>query len=94
MISEYDCLIVPIMTEKSMKAPEGVYSFKVLAEADKADVKRAVEKVFNVKVDRVNILNRSGKIKHFRGRRGCTDPVKIAMVRLAKGDSINYEGGI
>ncbi len=94
MISEYDCLIVPVMTEKSMKASEGVYTFKVLAEANKADVKRAVEKVFNVKVDRVNVLNRPGKIKHFRGKIGRTQSTRFAMVKLAKGNTINYEGGI
>lgn len=97
MISEYDCLIAPVMTEKAMKGGEGgnaLYIFTVLPEATKLDVTRAVEKVFSgVKVASVNILNRNGKKKTFRGKRGETKPRKLAFVRLSEG-SINFEGGI
>lgn len=96
MISAYDCLIAPVMTEKTMKGGEGkaLYTFNVLSEATKSDVARAVEKVFSgVKVDSVNILNRRGKKKTFRGKPGKTKPKKIAFVRLSEG-SINFEGGI
>lgn len=94
MISEYDCLIAPVMTEKaSVGGQGGAYVFKIHHAANKADVSRAVEKVFNVKVSKVNVLNRCGKTKHFRGRRGETRPVKVAIVRLASG-TINFEGGI
>lgn len=93
MISEYDCLIVPVMTEKSMNALSGVHTFRVHADATKLDVRRAVEKIFNVKVDKVNILNRSGKKKNFRGRQGETEAKKFARVKLSEG-TINFEGGI
>ncbi|GHU16505.1 50S ribosomal protein L23 [Alphaproteobacteria bacterium] len=95
MISEYDCLIAPVMTEKAMNSgKEGVYVFRVHTEATKLDVSRAVEKVFDgVKVAKVNVLNRNGKIRKFRGRTGLTKPRKLAIVRLAEG-SINFEGGI
>ena len=93
MISEYDCLIVPVMTEKSMNAVSGTHVFKVNPKATKLDVRRAVEKVFNVKVASVNVLNRSGKKKTFRGKYGETKATRFAIVRLAEG-AINYEGGI
>lgn len=93
MIPEYDCLIVPVMTEKSMSAVSGVHTFRVNANATKLDVRRAVEKVFNVKVDKVNILNRGEKKKTFRGKLGKTEAKKLARVRLSEG-TINFEGGI
>lgn len=93
MISEYDCLVVPVMTEKSMNAVTGTHVFKVNPKATKFDVRRAVEKVFNVKVASVNVLNRSGKKKTFRGKYGETKSTRFAIVRLAEG-TINYEGGI
>ncbi|MDR2794440.1 MAG: 50S ribosomal protein L23 [Holosporaceae bacterium] len=94
MISEYDCLIAPVMTEKVMNAgKDGIYVFKVHSEATKLDVCKAVEKVFSVKVSKVNMLNRDGKRKKFRGKDGLTKPRKLAIVRLADG-SINFEDGI
>ncbi len=93
MISEYDCLVVPVMTEKSMNAGEGVHVFKVNTNATKFDIKRAVEKVFKVKVAKVNVLNRGGKKKTFRGKVGETKSVKLARVHLSEG-VINFEGGI
>lgn len=94
MISEYDCLLAPVMTEKaSIGGQAGAYVFRIHQLANKTDVSRAVEKIFNVKVSSVNVLNRKGKKKTFRGRRGETQPVKVAIVRLASG-TINFEGGI
>lgn len=92
MISAYDCLIAPVMTEKSMKSTEGTYVFRVDLNATKLDIRNAVEKVFNVKVAQVNVLNRGGKKKVFRGKFGETKAKKFAMVRLSEG-TINYEGG-
>ena len=79
-----------------MKGVEGktAYVFKVHPDATKLDIAKAVEKVFaGVKVAAVNVLNRSGKKKVFRGKRGETKPRKLAFVRLSEG-SINFEGGI
>jgi len=94
MISEYDCLIAPVMTEKAMNSgKDGTYVFKVHTDATKLDISKAVEKVFNVKVSKVNVLNRGGKQKTFRQRKGETKPRKLAIVRLSEG-TINFEGGI
>lgn len=94
MISEYDCLLAPIMTEKAMNSgKDGIYVFKVHHDATKIDISRAVEKVFNVKVSKVNVLNRIGKKKSFRGKHGETKPRRLAVVRLESG-TINFEGGI
>ncbi len=94
MMSEYDCLVAPVMTEKAMNSgKDGVYVFRVHVNATKLDVTNAVEKVFKVKVSKVNILNRNGKRKTFRNKKGVTKPRKIAVVRLSDG-SINFEGGI
>jgi large subunit ribosomal protein L23 len=94
MIQEYDCLIVPVMTEKAMNSgKDGVYVFRVNTCATKLDVKKSVEKVFNVKVAKVNVLNRNGKKRSFRGKVGNTMSKRFAVVRLAEG-SINFEGGI
>ena len=94
MISAYDCIIAPVMSEKAMGAgKEGVYVFKVNSCATKLDIRNAVEKVFNVKVAKVNVLNRVGKNRTFRGVRGRTSSSRFAVVRLADG-VINFEGGI
>jgi large subunit ribosomal protein L23 len=94
MLSEYDCLVFPVMTEKaSSSKSSGVYVFRVHPEATKIDVARSVEKVFSVKVSKVNVLNRGGKVKTFRGKRGLTGAKRFAVVRLAEG-SIDLEGGI
>ena len=72
---------------------EGVHTFKVNRDATKCDIKNAVEKIFKVKVAKVNVHNRSGKKKVFRGRYGKTSNEKIAIVTLSEG-TINFEGGI
>ncbi|MDR0631923.1 MAG: 50S ribosomal protein L23 [Holosporaceae bacterium] len=93
-MQEYDCLIVPVMTEKTMNSnKEGVHVFKVAPTATKLDIKKAVEKIFSVKVAKVNLLNRKGKKRVFRGKKGSTACRKHAVVRLSEG-VINFEGGI
>jgi large subunit ribosomal protein L23 len=94
MISEYDCLIAPVMTEKTMNSgKEGVHVFKVNAKATKYDIKTAVEKIFKVKVKKVNVFNRVGKKRIFRGKIGERKSAKFAIVGLSEG-TINYDGGI
>ena len=91
MKSVYDILLAPVMTEKSMGRGSG-YTFLVSKGADKSDIRRAVEAVFNVKVSKVNVLNRRGKVKNFKGRVGQQVDRRIAIVKLSEG-VINYEGG-
>jgi large subunit ribosomal protein L23 len=82
------------MTEKtSNTVKDSVYVFKINLNATKSDVKMAVEKVFKVKVAKVNLFNRKGKRRTFRGRVGEKESSKFAIVSLSEG-SINFEGGI
>ena len=81
------------ITEKSniLSSNFGQYTFDVFPDADRISVKHAVEKTFNVSVTRVNILNRKGKRKSDRRRRGKYGQkasVKKAIVSLKEGDSI------
>jgi large subunit ribosomal protein L23 len=84
-----------IMTEKSMKLQEmNKYTFKVALEANKIDVRRAVEAMFNVKVASVNIIRLPGKSKTFR-RKGAAPQYeearewKKAIVTLRQGYTID-----
>jgi large subunit ribosomal protein L23 len=82
------------MTEKTANsAKDSVYVFKINPNATKEDVKTAVEKIFNVKVCKVNLFNRKGKQRTFRGRIGKKESSKFSIVTLAEG-AINFEGGI
>jgi large subunit ribosomal protein L23 len=86
-----NCLITPIMTEKSNAALEhGVHVFLVAPKATKSQVKKAVESLFSVKVAHVNILTRVGKKRVFRRRIGYTSSSRHAYVRLKEG-MINLE---
>lgn len=91
----YDVLVAPVITEKSTTASENSQVlFKVARTATKLQIKDAVEKLFEVKVDAVNTLNRKGKNKVFRGRRGRQSDVKIAIVTLKEGERIDVASGI
>ena len=91
----YDVIIAPVVTEKATMASEhGKVIFKVRGDATKPAIKEAVEKLFNVKVEKVNTLLRKGKIKHFRGRSGLQSDLKNATVTLAAGQSIDVTTGL
>jgi large subunit ribosomal protein L23 len=94
MISAYDCLLSPVTTEKTTNfTKDSVYVFKIDVNATKSDVKMAVEKIFKVRVAKVNLFNRKGKRRTFRGRVGERELSKFAVVSLSEGTS-NFEGGI
>ncbi|GCE18411.1 50S ribosomal protein L23 [Dictyobacter kobayashii] len=84
-----------IVTEKSVKLQErNQYTFEVAINANKIDVRRAVEQLFNVKVVAVNVLRMPGKPRLIRRRGAAPRPVearewKKAIVTLAKGESID-----
>lgn len=85
----YDVIKRPLVTEKSQMALQSnQYTFDVLPEATKADIKTAVEVMFNVSVVSVNTMNKFGKNKIFKGRKGQRQDTKKAVVRLKSGDSI------
>ena len=78
-----DIIIKPIVTEKSnMEMQAGKYTFEVNKKATKVDVKRAVEKLFNVKVLKVNTINVSGKEKRVGRNVGKTADWKKAIVSI------------
>ena len=89
-----DVIIGPIVSEKSYDLIEqrGTYTFQVDPRSNRSEVKIAVESIFGVKVDRVNIINRKGKRKRTGYTFGVRPNVKRAMVTLATGDEIDIFG--
>jgi large subunit ribosomal protein L23 len=91
----YDVIVSPVVTEKSTAASEhNKVIFNVLLDAGKADIKSAVEALFNVKVTKVNTLRRLGKTKRFRNTVGKLSDTKKAIVTLAEGQSIDLSSGV
>lgn len=85
-----NALRAPHVSEKSARLQEiNQYVFVVAPEATKADVKAAVEELFEVKVEQVNMTNIKGKNKMFRFRQGRRNGTRKAYVRLADGQSID-----
>lgn len=89
--SLYEVIRKPVITEKSTQAGElNKYVFEVAPSADKASVKQAVEKAFNVTVEKVNTLRHHDKKRMFRGRPVQKRPsVKHAVVTLKAGQTID-----
>ncbi len=82
----------PVLTEKSsgMSERENKYSFHVARNANKIDIKKAVESLFRVKVICVNTITMRGKKKRVRHRIGKTPDWKKAIVTLNKGEKIEF----
>jgi large subunit ribosomal protein L23 len=91
----YDVILAPIITEKATMASEAnQVIFKVQKSATKPEIKAAVERLFDVKVEAVNTLVRKGKRKVFKGTRGVQSDVKKAIVTLAEGQKIDVTTGL
>ena len=89
-----DVLIAPVVSEKSYGLlDENKYTFLVAPDANKTEIKIAVEKVFGVKVLDVNTMNRQGKRKRTRAGFGKRIDTKRAIVSVAAGDRIDIFGG-
>ena len=89
-----DVLIAPVVSEKSYSLlDQNKYTFIVAPDANKTEIKIAVEKVFNVKVVSVNTLNREGKSLRTRFGIGKRKDTKRAIVKVAAGQSIDILGG-
>jgi large subunit ribosomal protein L23 len=89
-----DVLLAPVVSEKSYGLlDENKYTFLVHPDANKTEIKIAVEQVFGVKVNGVNTINREGKRKRTRTGWGKRKDTKRAMVKLADGDRIEAFGG-
>ena len=85
-----DIIIAPVITEKSQIAisENNVYTFKVSKDANKTQIKQAIEKKFNVKVLNVNTVTVRPKKKRVGKYTGYTNKVKKAIVTLKEGSSI------
>ena len=84
-----DVILAPVVSEKSYSLlDENAYTFIVHPEANKTEIRQAVEKIWNVSVISVNTLNRKGKSKRFRFTQGKRPDTKRAVVKLAAGDKI------
>lgn len=87
----YDIILSPVVTEKTnTQLSNNKYSFRVIDSATKEDVKKSIETIFGVKVEKVNIVNTEGKTKRFKGTVGKRSSVKKAVVTLEKGQEINF----
>jgi large subunit ribosomal protein L23 len=90
-----DILVKPVVSEKSYGLlDEGKYTFVVSPDANKTQIKQAVEEVFRVKVTNVNTLNRQGKRRRTRFGWGKRVDTKRAIVTLAEGDRIDIFGPV
>ncbi len=91
----FDTIIAPNVTEKSTSLSEfNKIVFKVHKGASKDAIKRSIEKLFKVKVIKVNTINLKGKTKFVRNKKTFTSGYKKAIVTLKKGQSIDLATGI
>lgn len=89
-MTEYDIVKNPLVTEKlQVMSEKGIYGFSVRKDATRVQIKRAIEKLYNVKVDKVNVMNVSGKKKRLRVKQGYTSSWKKAIVKVKEGQTIN-----
>lgn len=91
-LEPYQIILRPLVTEKGVfcSVEYNQYSFEVNPLATKADIKRAVEAVFDVKVKKVRTQNRAGKPRRYRYRAGYTKNWKKAIVTLDEEDRIDF----
>lgn len=86
MKTPYDIILKPVISERSMDdAANKKYTFKVATQSNKTQVKHAVEEIFGVEVEKVNIMNVKGKLKRVGRNIGRTAASKKAIVTLTPG---------
>ena len=87
-------LVAPIVSEKATSVAEkhNQVLFKVLRDATKPEIKAAVELMFKVEVEGVQVVNQKGKVKRFGRSMGRRDHVKKAYVSLKEGQELNFSG--
>lgn len=92
MNKKFDIIYAPIITEKSysQQNSENKYTFKVDPRANKTEIKLAIESIFNVKVLSITTSNSHPKKKRVGKYTGMTDKYKKAVVKLAEGNTINF----
>ena len=86
-----DIIIRPLITEKSTALmAEGKYVFEVAKAANKIEIAKAVSEIFKVKVEGVNTINATGKVKRMGRFIGKRSDYKKAIVKLAAGETIEF----
>ena len=87
-------LVAPIVSEKATSVAEkhNQVLFKVLQDATKPEIKAAVELMFKVEVNSVQVVNQKGKVKRFGRSMGRRDNVRKAYVSLKEGQELNFSG--
>ena len=94
-INFIDSIRSPIITEKAtILSEQNKTVFKVHSGANKSTIKKNIEKIFKVKVTKVNIINRKSKLKMRQGKKSYKTGYKKAIVTLKKGQSIDLTTGI
>jgi large subunit ribosomal protein L23 len=96
MRTAYDIILKPVISEKSMAdVQDRKYTFKVAVDANKTQVKMAIEEIFGVDVEKVNIMNVNGKVKKMGKNIGRTAASKKAIVTLTeKSKQIEFFQGL
>ena len=85
MKSVYDIILKPVISERSMdEAQNKKYTFKVAVDANKTEVKHALEEIFGIDIKKVNIMNVKGKVKRMGKNVGRTAASKKAIVTLTQ----------
>ncbi|MCX8044383.1 MAG: 50S ribosomal protein L23 [Desulfobacterota bacterium] len=92
----YGCIRRALITEKSNAAKQAANQvvFEVSRDANKIEIKQAVQKLFNVKVLSVNVMNYEGKRKRIGRYRGTRPDWKKAVVTLKKGETLEFFEGV
>lgn len=88
-------LVSPVVSEKSSIAADAArqFAFRVAPDATKPEIRKAVELMFDVKVEQVRVVNTKGKAKRFGQMMGRRSDVRKAYVKLAEGQDIDFGGG-
>ena len=96
MRTPYDVILKPVISERSMDdAQSKKYTFKVAPDANKTEVKLALEEIFGIEISKVNIMNVSGKVKRMGRNVGRTPDYKKAIVTLTeKSKEIEFFQGL
>ena len=91
----YDKIFAPMVTEKTtILSEQNKIVFKVPREANKANLKKNIEKIFKVNVTKINIINKKSRTKVARGKKVKISGFKKAIITLKKGQSIDLTTGI
>ncbi|MGL4485259.1 MAG: 50S ribosomal protein L23 [Anaerovoracaceae bacterium] len=96
MRTPYDVIIKPVLSERSMEeAQVRKYTFKVAVDANKTQIRLALEEIFGVEVEKVNLMNVKGKKKRMGRNEGMTSASKKAIVTLTeKSKGIEFFQGL